>query len=1092
MRNHVMSAAGLLLIATALHLPGQTTTSNHFTRLVALPAPKIIASAEAYPGGGYEAANLTDGETRTEYSSAGKGTNTFVEFDFGAPTLIAGFRHVDRNDPAIVAASELVFSDAGGKVVATVPVAHANKRAGVTFVALPSAVTAQRARWRITEVGPQRHGTVGGAEIAFFTAAQPEPAPRGITLEAKAVPVVEKRKGAPVQPLHVTINYPYVEPLDAMVRVEGLDPQPLRLELGTHSFDAAIPAVQSKKTLKVSVEVARQTVVKSEAKLKPARHLVIYILPHSHVDIGYTELQTDVEKKQMRNLARALEIARATANYPEGARYKWNSEVLWAVESYLRQASPEQQREFIEAVRKGWIGLDAMYGNELTGLCRPEELLRLFRYATEIGQRCGVPVETAMISDVPGYTWGTVQAMAQAGVKYFSIAPNYFDRIGTTLVEWENKPFYWVAEGGSAKVLCWVPYYGYALSHVIRELSEPFLLEMAARFQETGYPYDIACLRWSGHGDNAVPDEQLPESVKAWNAKYAWPKLVIATTAEAFRAFEQRHGLGLPQVNGDWTPYWEDGAGSSARETAMNRASAERLVQAETLWAMLHPSKFPTAEFNEAWRNVLLYSEHTWGAHNSVSQPDLPFVKNQWKIKQGFALDAEAQSQKLLAAALTGGTGAAQESEALDVFNTTSWPRTDLVVVPAELAKIGSLIYDEHFERIPAQRLSSGELVFVAENVPPFAAKRVFIAAGEPFQRGGARAQGAQLENGILTVRVDETTGNITELRTRGVKENLADTRGGALNEYLYLIGADAAKAQRSGPASIRVKEAGPLVASLLIESDAPGCRKLTREIRVIDGLDSVEIINTVDKLAVRQKEGVHFGFAFNVPRGVVRMDVPWAVVRPELDQIPGACKNWFTVQRWVDVANDSSGVTWATVDAPLVEVGRLTANLIGSQKNPKAWLQHLEPSQTIYSWAMNNHWHTNYRAEQEGPTVFRYALRPHRRYDAAEAARFGIARSQPLIAAPARGKSLLPPRLKVEPEDVLVTAFKPSDDGRAWIVRLFGASGKETKATLSWAKPAPKEVCVSDLSERPVQKADGKIAVPAWGIVTLRVESAE
>jgi hypothetical protein len=41
---------------------------------------------------------------------------------------------------------------------------------------------------------------------------------------------------------------------------------------------------------------------------------------------------------------------------------------------------------------------------------------------------------------------------------------------------------------------------------------------------------------------------------------------------------------------------------------------AERLVQAETMWAMLNPKQFPAAAFHEAWRQVLLYSEHTWGA----------------------------------------------------------------------------------------------------------------------------------------------------------------------------------------------------------------------------------------------------------------------------------------------------------------------------------------------------------------------------------------------------------------------------------------------------------------------------------------------
>ena len=86
------------------------------------------------------------------------------------------------------------------------------------------------------------------------------------------------------------------------------------------------------------------------------------------------------------------------------------------------------------------------------------------------------------------------------------------------------------------------------------------------------------------------------------------------------------------------------------------------------------------------------------------------------------------------------------------------------------------------------------------------------------------------------------------------------------LNEYVYLPGGNVNNAQRNGPCKISVKENGPLVASLLVESDAPGCNKLLREIRLVNGLDRVEIIDTIDKKAVRSVEGVHIGFGFNVP----------------------------------------------------------------------------------------------------------------------------------------------------------------------------------------------------------------------------------
>ncbi len=133
-------------------------------------------------------------------------------------------------------------------------------------------------------------------------------------------------------------------------------------------------------------------------------------------------------------------------------------------------------------------------------------------------------------------------------------------------------------------------------------------------------------------------------------------------------------------------------------------------------------------------------------------------------------------------------------------------------------------------------------------------------------------------------------------------------------------------------------------------------------------------------------------------------VDLPIGAMRPELDQMPSACKNWLTVGRWVDVSNHDFGVTWVTLDAPLVQLGGLTARLLNSQTNPDTWRKTIEPTQQLYSWAMNNHWHTNYRAYQEGPIVFRFVVRPHRQADPAEASRFAIGLSQPLVATLARG----------------------------------------------------------------------------------------
>ena len=864
---------------------------------------------------------------------------------------------------------------------------------------------------------------------------------------------------------------------------------------------------------------AAQAPAEGQVKLG-TRKWEVYILMHSHNDIGYTDIQPNIAKKQAHNVLRALELIRRTKDYPAGARLKWNLEVLMPYEDFHAIATPEQEKEFAQAVREGNIGIDAMYANLLTGVCRSEELLRQFSFATALGRRCGVKVDSMAISDVPGLTWGVVPALAQNRVKYISDGPNANprnmdgDRIGYVRVQWEYKPFYWQSPSGREKVLYWGAQGGFSFGHGFPSITAA-LPVLFRRLAEVKYPYDIVQLRWT-KGDNGPPDEAVMDLVRDWNARHAYPRLIIATTSEAFHAFEKRYGDKLPTYRGDLTPYWEDGAGSGARETALNRHSADRLLQAETLWALLSPGGFPAAEFAAAWKNVALWSEHTWGAWNSISQPDLPFVKEQWKFKQAWALDAERQSRKLLERVLAscdGGSGTAQggTTSAVNVFNTSSWPRTDLVTLPKETK--GDHVQDAQGRLLRSQRLSTGELVFLASDVPPFAACRYQIrpyTSDEsvlvklPVSRFEAWANSTALGTPTLDVKLEPATGAIISLRHSGVRQPFqadrprqagkpdvqgAELAAGPINNYIYLPGGNIKDAQASGRAKISVKEAGPLVASLLVESDAPGCRKLVREIRLIDGLDRVEIIDMVDKLPVRAIEGVHFGFAFNVPNPEVRINSPGAVVRPEKDQLPGACKNWFSVERWVDVSNSDYGVTWVTADAPLMELGGLTANLPRSQPNPNAYLKTIGPSATLYSWVMNNHWHTNYRADQEGETTFRYYLRPHGVYDAVAAARFGLETTQPLIVAPARGEKPVASRLWVEPAGVLLSAMKPSDDGKAIIVRLYGASGKDAVAKLAWSKPEPKAISLSDASEQPLSSAPQAIEVPAWGIVTLRAE---
>ena len=923
-----------------------------------------------------------------------------------------------------------------------------------------------------------------------------------------ALPIrgIANKDGRLVQPIQLTIEHAGAD-ATLVVRADHKEIERRVLSAGTHTFNIYVDSVETARQVHIAYEIAGKS-DSAEVRLEPVRKLQIFILPHSHHDLGFTDLQKCVEEKQMANISKGIELARKTANYPPGARFVWNLEVLWGADLFMRTRSRPEREELISAVKKGWVAINGMYANELTGLCRPEELLQLFRYSTELSNQCGVRVDSAMISDVPGYTWGTVSAMAQTGIRYFSAAPNYFDRIGTFMADWQDKPFWWISPSGNERVLFWVPWTGYAMSHIMK-LDTMWVNKYQARLDEVGFPYQVSYIRWSGEGDNAPPDPDICEFVKQWNEEYEWPHFSISTTSDAFAAFEKQHGHQLPELKGDLTPYWEDGAASSALETRMNRGAAERLVQAATLSLMLAPQAYQAADFDAAWRNVLLYSEHTWGAWNSVSDSENPFVAEQWRVKRQFAVDAENESKRLLNGMLDA-YASGSDSSTVDVHNTCSWPRTEVVLISKERFLGKDHVMNDHGISVPSQRLSTGELAFLAENVPALGSASFHLSAAPPHAPAvRVTVLNGVLDNGVVRAKVDSKTGDVVELMSRRSSHNLVDTSSDeAVNKYLFLEGSDVSKVRTSGPVRIAIEEPGPLVATIRIESSAPGCEDLVRRVRLKASTDWIELSNTVNKKraplnphpgkdAVASefaqhgaKESVQFAFPFAIENGQIHIDVPLAVMRPEIDQLPGSCKNWLPVGRWIDVANAEFGVTCATLDTPLVEIGYLSATMLGSQTHPEIWRKHIEPTQKFYSWVMNNHWGTNYRAYQVGLVEFRYALRPHGSYEPAAASRFAIGMSQPLVASAQGQKSRTALKLRIDNEDVLLQECKRSVDGGAWIVRLFGASGEDRKTSLRWTDNTLIKVWRSDLGEHRLERLDTQVDVPAWELVTLRIEA--
>ena len=944
------------------------------------------------------------------------------------------------------------------------------------------------------------------------------------TVSAHAEQMLAREGGTRQQTVRLDAWHPFFATTMA-VTVDGRYRLSARLEAGRATVRVNVPAVRAPATVHIVASTATARADLGAVPIEPVVPRTVYLINHAHLDIGYTDEHARVAGKHWRGLDSAMVLAERSKDNPPGARFRWNVEGLWPLEGYLAGRPASDTARLLAAVRRGDLTLNALYANLMTGLSGSEELLRLTETARRLRREHGVSITTATTSDVPGFTWGMVPALAQAGIRYLSSGPNYMpgpsydgDRIGHTLAAWGDKPFWWMGPGGGDSLLVLVAGRGYSWvggwpsgrltlddAHVMSAYMD------SLRAQR--YPYDIVQVRVAIGGDNGFPDAKLADVVRDWNARFESPRLVIASLPELFAVMERRYGATLPRIRGDLTGYWEDGAMSTAAEQVMNRAAAARVQQAATL-ASLRGVALPAREVSDAWRQVLLWSEHTWGADRSIIDPDSPETLAQWALKRQFALDADSASRALLRVAsgmrLTG-SGAAPRTS-LSVWNTVDAPRTALVTLPpnvnpgaiAERTQAAALVTQQLHDGRRVARVSLPALgeARLALGESPVASAAASPPSAPPSAPPPARAAGDSLWNGRVVVHLDTTSGVVRSVRWRG-RELVDSTRGG-WNRYRYVAGRDTSRAQEASRARLEVVDDGPLVATIRLTSEAPGAHALVREVTLHAGDDAVHLVTRLDKRAVREKEAVHLAFPLAVPGGVVRMEQGLAVVRPDADQAAGANRNLLPVQRWLDASNDEFGVTVLTPDLPLWELNGLTAEAFKQPDGRESWMTRSLPGTELVAYAMNNYWHTNFKADQPGPVTFRVTVVPHGAFDAATATRAAQAMTEPPVVvagdasaaeevAKGAGRDERP---TLDNARVVIASLAPTADGRADLVRLWNPGTRPERVTLRWSSAArgggtarQRAVSRSDLDETRGAPVRGALRIPAMRSVTLRVE---
>ena len=61
--------------------------------------------------------------------------------------------------------------------------------------------------------------------------------------------MLEREGSALVRPLKFTVNYPYAEPVDGVVRLAGGEGKVVHLKFGSQSVETSVPALETEQTV---------------------------------------------------------------------------------------------------------------------------------------------------------------------------------------------------------------------------------------------------------------------------------------------------------------------------------------------------------------------------------------------------------------------------------------------------------------------------------------------------------------------------------------------------------------------------------------------------------------------------------------------------------------------------------------------------------------------------------------------------------------------------------------------------------------------------------------------------------------------------
>jgi hypothetical protein len=750
----------------------------------------------------------------------------------------------------------------------------------------------------------------------------------------------------------------------------------------------------------------------------------IYVVHHSHTDLGYTDLQERVLFNQVNYIK--------TACKETNENFKWNCETYYCVENFLNEATEEEKQSFFLAIKKNYIGLSATYLN-FTDIVDCSVLIKRTSEMIELFKKENIEVKTAMIADINGISLGARDALINNGVEF--LYTNIHTHHGMYPLYKNMTPYYWENEDGN-KLLVWNGEH-YNLGNVLgfvptkhdtfmgenyfgkKKLTDPIqvakhnITQYIKSLKESGYKYDFFPASLSGvFSDNAPPNPEIAQTISQINEAFNGEVIIeMVTLSQLYELVKSGISDEVPTYKGDLTDWWSHGVLSSPY-------IVKHLKEAERTNKLVHKidssNKYISQKYEREYEdNALIYGEHTFGHSATISNPSDTMVLNLDIRKNSYASKAhEAASKNLLQL----------QSKLGDIFRYYGRKGKIKVINPGKSGKKivnfyvevwamkGCEVIDENNNVIPSQlsKHPRGANISFTDNFTENETKlysyreiesKVQTVNSRECYIGAERVKDIvntydrvsyklpyEVENEYFKISYEINKGITSFFDKKANKELFKDGDSRfftpiyekseiTIDEYedRRLMGRNIrglnCKRYFANLDSVDFIESGDIFTAIQLNFTLEGTLFCKEIIKIYNDLPQIDFTLQLAKTLSTDIESVFLPLDINRD-GTTYFDKGNRPFRPGVDQIPGTCMEYYLLSSGIAYVGKDKTIGITLLDSPMVYTGKMKHHPITLCDNKLE-----NNNKPVYSWLMNNCWETNFKIDLSGIAEFKYSL---------------------------------------------------------------------------------------------------------------------